>query len=150
MKANLRDMSKPIKLIFTVLLAVYVLLLVYLTFFSQYYGRGIAQRSINIIPFRTITEFLTSEYNRNSIITNIAGNIVAFMPMGFLLPIVYNRLHTSFRVCLTVLFASILIEVSQYFIGVGASDIDDIILNVLGGTIGYWIYRLFLKVWRVD
>jgi glycopeptide antibiotics resistance protein len=146
MKANLKDMSNPIKLIFTALFVAYVLLLAYLTFFSQYYGRGIAQRSINIIPLKTIIDFLTSGYNMNSIVTNLVGNIVAVMPMGFLLPIVFKKLGTFLRVCLVILFATTLIEVAQYFVGVGASDIDDVILNVLGGAIGNWIYRLFLKL----
>jgi len=89
MKAKLKEMPKPMKLIVTALFVAYVLLLVYLTFFSQYYGRGIAQRSINIIPLKTIIEFLTSGYNMSSIITNLLGNIIAFMPMGFLLSIVF-------------------------------------------------------------
>jgi glycopeptide antibiotics resistance protein len=134
-----KDMSKPIKLIFSTLFVLYALLLAYLTFFSQYYGRGIAQRSINIIPLRTIIEFLTSGYNMNSIITNLVGNIIAFMPMGFLLPIVFKNLRTFFKVCTAVLSATILIEIAQYLVGVGASDIDDVILNVIGGVIGYWI-----------
>lgn len=148
MKANLKDMPRKIKLIFTALFAAYVLFLAYLTFFSQYYGREIVQRSINIIPLRTIIEFLTSGYSTRSIITNIVGNIVAFMPMGFLLPIVFKKHSTFFKLSGTILFATILIEVAQNILGVGASDIDDIILNVLGGLIGYLIYRLVLKVFE--
>ena len=142
--------SKPIKILFTALFVAYVLLLAYLTFFSQYYGREIVQRSINVIPFKTIIEFLTSGYNINSIITNILGNIVAFMPMGFLLPLVFTKLDTFRRAGIPVLSATALIEIAQYLVGVGASDIDDIILNMLGGAIGFWIYRLFLKILKGD
>ena len=146
MKVRLKHMTKPIKLIFSTLFVTYVLLLAYLTFFSHYYGRGIVRRSINVLPFNTIFEFLMSGYNINTIITNLIGNIAAFMPMGFLLTIVFKRLNTFLRICTAILFASIFIEVVQFFAGVGASDIDDVILNMLGGIMGYWIYRLFIKL----
>lgn len=147
MKVSKKHMTKPIKLIFSTLFLVYVLLLLNLTFFSHYYGRGIVRRSINILPFNTILEFLISGYDINTIITNLIGNIAAFMPMGFLLPIVFKRLNTFLRICTAVLSASIFIEVVQFLAGVGASDIDDVILNMLGGIMGYWIYRLFIKLW---
>jgi len=145
MRVIRKEISKPIKFIFSILFVAYVILLTYLTFFSQYYGRGIGHRSINIIPLRTIIEFLTSGYNMNSIITNILGNIIAFMPMGFLLSIVFKKLHTFLRVGAVILFTSTLIEVAQYFVGVGASDIDDIILNVLGGAIGYLVCPIIFE-----
>lgn len=133
-------------MLFSILFVGYLLLLAYLTFFSHYYGRGQLHRSINLIPFRTIIEFLTSGYNLRIIVTNIAGNIVAFMPMGFLLPIVFNKKNGFRKVVFVALLSSLTIEVAQYISGVGASDIDDLILNVLGamiGYIGYWISRLF-------
>lgn len=148
MKIHLNEMSKPIKILFTALFAAYLLLLLYLTFFSKYYGRGEVQRSISIFPFRTISEFLTSGYNFRIIITNLVGNIVAFMPMGFLLPIAFSRLDKFHKVLVISLFATLMIEVSQYISGVGASDIDDVILNLLGAVIGYGICMLTLKILR--
>ncbi len=139
MKVNLNKMHKPIKIILSALFTAYMLLLLYLTFFSHYYGREVMHRSINIIPLKTIIDFLTAGYNINSIITNLVGNIVAFMPMGFLLPKVFKRFGRFHKVLVISLFVSLLIEVSQYISGVGASDIDDVILNVLGAVIGYWI-----------
>lgn len=141
MKANLNNKTSSIKLIFTILFVGYVLLLGYLTFFSRYYGREVVHRSINVIPFSTIIQFLTSIYTLKNIITNLVGNIAAFMPMGFLLPIVFKKLDRFRKVIFVSLLATLLIEVAQYFCGVGASDIDDVILNVLGAVLGYWIMR---------
>lgn len=132
---------KYIKFIYTFLFIGYLLLLAYLTTFSHYYGRGLVHRSINLIPFRTINEFLTSGYNLRIIGTNIVGNIVAFMPMGFLLPIVFKKLDKLHKVVFVSVFATLLIEVSQYISGVGASDIDDVVLNMFGVVIGYWVFR---------
>jgi len=103
-------------------------------------------RSINIIPFSTILQYLTSSINPNIIRTNILGNIEAFIPMGFLLPINFKKLRKFKKVLLVVFIVTFSIEVLQYITGVGASDIDDVILNVIGGILGYLIYRIILKI----
>lgn len=145
MHTGKKRIQKPVKVMFTIFLSAYLLLLVYLTFFSQFYGRTIVHRSINIIPMRTILEFLTCEYGTKAVITNLAGNIAAFMPMGFLLPIVFIRFYKLDKVLIAALLASLIVEILQYAAGVGASDIDDVILNVTGAILGYCIYRLLRK-----
>lgn len=79
-----------IKLVGAVFFTAYILYLMYLTFLDPLYGRGIVHRSINVIPLKTIIQFLTSNYNLKIIIINIAGNIAAFVPMGFLLPVLFK------------------------------------------------------------
>lgn len=134
-----------LKYISAVFFIVYLLFLIYLTFFAQRYGRGFIHRSINLTPFKTVMLYLNSPYNsRNNTIMNIAGNIVAFMPMGFLLPLAAEKLKNFMKVLLFVLLATIAIETLQYVIGVGVSDIDDVILNTLGGVIGYLFYKIFI------
>ena len=132
---------KYIKVISTVLLIAYLLLLAYLTLVSKYYGRELEHRSINILPLRTIIEFLTSGYNVKTITTNLVGNIAAFIPMGFLLPIVFSMLNRLRKVIYVSFIAALVIEIMQYILRVGASDVDDVILNVLGAVLGYWIMR---------
>lgn len=48
--------------------------------------------------------------------------------MGFLLPIVIEKLSSSIRGVLVVLLATVLIEIFQYAFGVDATDIDDVIM----------------------
>ncbi len=141
MKIKFYNNIKCIKVIFVVLLIAYLLLLAYLTLLSKYYGREVEHRNINVMPFRTIIEFLTSGFNVQTITTNLVGNIAAFMPMGFLLPIVFYKLNRLRKVIYLSFIASLIIEAMQYLLRVGASDIDDIILNVLGAVFGYWIMR---------
>ncbi|MFZ7132304.1 MAG: VanZ family protein [Eubacteriales bacterium] len=137
-----------------IILTCYVLYLSYLTLFDKAYGRDTIHRSINIIPFKTIFQYLSGTLFTRAVIVNIFGNMTAFLPMGLLLPIVFKRCR-NFVMCMTgVLISSIFIEVLQYITGVGASDIDDVILNAAGGIIGFFIFifgRIILnKIGRVN
>jgi glycopeptide antibiotics resistance protein len=79
---------------------------------------------------------------------NLAGNVVAFMPLGFLLPFAFRR----FKAVKTfaAAFAFILIaEVLQLVSRRGVFDVDDLILNMLGSIIGYAAYRLLLIIFKV-
>lgn len=116
-------------------------MLFYLVFFSSHYGRNHYERSLNLIPFKTIIGFLIHNNSFKLIEINILGNILAFGPMGFLLPIVFTKaekFRSTFILCIT---ATVFIETTQYIFAVGATDVDDIILNVIGGILGYIFFR---------
>ena len=101
---------------------------------------------LNLIPFRTLrlfTELLNSgirSYIRMAII-NLGGNIIMFIPLGFLLPRVFLRITSLPRVLLTTTVLITLVEILQLFTLVGSCDIDDLILNVIGSAIGYGIFK---------
>ncbi len=134
--------SKVIKTICAILLLLYVIYLLYLVFFSHHYGRGVVHRSCNFVPLKTIIAFLQMQSNYDIIFINLVGNIVAFIPMGFLLPIVFAKISSIRKTISVVFLATFFIEVTQYILGVGMCDIDDVILNTLGGIIGFIIYDL--------
>lgn len=138
----MRNYKTAIKYISSTMLILYLSYLIYLTFFAHTYGRNVFHRRLNIVPFKTIIKFLTSSYNLKVIMTNIAGNIAAFVPMGFLLPIAFNRLNSFRRVLMVVFSATMSIEIFQYIFAVGTSDVDDVILNVLGGILGYFMMKI--------
>ena len=129
------------KVIAAILFSIYFLYLIYLTFFSHLYGRGFIHRNINLVPFRTIIEYATASYNRRIIVTNLLGNILAFAPMGFLIPWIWKRFTRLINIVLLVTVVSVGIEVAQYIFGVGAADVDDVILNVAGGGLGFGFYK---------
>jgi glycopeptide antibiotics resistance protein len=131
---------------FAAALTAYLAYLSYLTFFSHLYGRTVTHRSVNIIPFGTIISYLRFSGGMSIILTNIAGNIAAFVPMGFLLPAVSGRFARFSRAILAICAASAAIELVQYAACVGVSDIDDVILNVLGGILGHLIYGILAKI----
>ena len=87
---------------------------------------------INLIPFKEMFRYEIGSYK---FIKNIIGNIVLFIPYGFFSSYYLNnkKLGTNIILCLVATFT---IESIQYYIG-RVFDIDDIILNVIGGLIGY-------------
>lgn len=79
----------------------------------------------------------------------LLGNIVLFVPMGLLLPLVWSKLRPARTIIGAALAASVTIEVVQYLqqsMGMKRSvDIDDVILNVVGALIGWLLFRMFVR-----
>ena len=99
--------------------------------------------SNNFIPFREI--FRYKNIHDPMFIWNVQGNIILFMPFGFIIADVINLKSGKHNILLTMLVSfitSVSIEVIQMFIG-RSFDIDDIILNLLGAIIGHLIFRFF-------
>jgi glycopeptide antibiotics resistance protein len=142
----MKNYKTSVKISSIIMFILYLSYLIYLTFFDHTYGRDVFQRRLIIVPFKTILKFLTSSYNWKVVMINIAGNIAAFVPMGFLPPLAFDRLKSFSRVLIVVFLATLSIEVCQYIFAVGTSDIDDIILNVLGGILGYFMMWISVRL----
>lgn len=106
-------------------------------------------RSLNLIPFHTIRAYLGGGYplRGTAVVSNILGNIVVFIPCGLFLQVIRKR-KTFWMGVLAVAVAACAVEALQYAFGLGASDIDDVILNTCGGAIGVLLYALFRKLFR--
>lgn len=92
----------------------------------------LAYTRVNLVPFQTIRFYAFSGRVPASVaVRNLAGNVLAFMPIGVLVPLLSRSLSLG-RTFLVGLFLSGGIELTQYFTGLGSCDIDDVILNVLG------------------
>ncbi len=133
-----------------VLFLIYVAGLCYFLFFAENYGRVLGQENYryNLVPFREIERFWTyrDELGIHSFY-NLAGNILGFVPAGFFIPILWeNKRGFFFTVCVTF-DMSLLVEILQIVLRVGSFDVDDLILNTLGGIIGYLLLTLVGK-WR--
>lgn len=98
-------------------------------------GQDINYGGINLIPFKEMFRYEIGSYK---FMKNIIGNIVLFVPYGFFSSYYLNnkKIGTNVVLCLIASFA---IEAIQYYIG-RVFDIDDIILNVLGGFCGCLIF----------
>ncbi len=102
--------------------------------------------TINFVPFATIVECCQS--GLRSILFNIVGNVVAFLPVGFFVALIARERNNLLIALLTGLFVSGGIEFLQYCSGRRTPDIDDILLNVVGSCVGYLATRpllLFLQ-----
>lgn len=72
---------------------------------------------------------------------NLLGNIVPFMPFGFLLPVVFGKINSFWKVLTVGLAADFIIEVFQYITRIGSFDVDDIILNMIEIAFGYMLIK---------
>jgi len=91
----------------------------------------------NLVPFKEIMRY---ELGSRLFIKNVLGNVVLFIPYG-LFASLYTKIEKVFSAFGLVFFASVTVEITQLMIG-RVFDIDDIILNVIGGLIGYGIYKV--------
>ena len=99
------------------------------------------EHGINITLFRELTRY---ELGSRLFYRNVIGNIALFIPFGFFTSF-YLKLERKRAVLLLTILVSFVIEFIQLNIG-RAFDVDDIILNVVGGFIGYLIYRILDKI----
>lgn len=103
---------------------------------------------VNLRPFHTIRLFTrllvppVREYLVRIALRNLLGNIYLFIPLGVFLPVLFPPLRKFFRTFLSVTVIIAIIELCQLVLMVGSCDIDDLILNVLGASIGYGLYAL--------
>lgn len=106
------------------------------------YGNG----TINLIPFKTVYSYLThnaamSDWGEISKL-NLLANLGLFLPLGFLFPLIYPK-KEKYTVLVGGLL-SLFIEIVQIFVE-RSSDVDDLLLNIIGTGIGYFIYKIIVK-----
>lgn len=118
------------KEILSLVFILYILCLYYILM-----GQDIASTGINLVPFREIFRY---DFGSYKFMKNVIGNILLFIPFGFFASYYLNNRKVSL-ICMVSLIVSALTEGLQYYTG-RVFDIDDIILNVLGGFIGYLLY----------
>lgn len=133
----------------TFLFLVYMAGLIYFLFFAEEYGRGAAGviYDYNLYPFREIGRYLTYRdiLGRRAVFLNLAGNVIGFLPFGALLPLMARGARKTWKTVLLSFEISSLIEISQLIFQVGCFDVDDIILNTLGGLLGYLLFAASRK-----
>lgn len=76
---------------------------------------------------------------------HMAGNMAWFVPLGFLGAELCPKLRRWRALSAAALGFSFLVEFSQWVFQTGVSDMDDLILNTLGGCIGLWFWLLWQK-----
>ena len=96
---------------------------------------GKLDNSINLIPF-------SSEGAMTYIL-----NIIMFMPLGFLLPLIWKNFRNAKKVVLMGFLMSLAIEICQLF-NLRATDIDDLMMNTLGALVGYCCWKVFSLIFR--
>ncbi len=139
----------------------YMILLVYFLFFSEEYGRKepYTTYQYNLELFREIKRYLLYREQIGDIYfgINLLGNVVVFMPFGFLVPVLYREqrkgvvyrghyLRSGLFVTWLGFQFSLAIETIQLVTKVGCFDVDDMFLNTIGVVLGYIMYYVSKKV----
>ena len=139
---------------------IYTVTIFSLTLFDEIYGRqgliiidwdkallnNYFQYSFNLKPFHTINLFINGYVNGivsfKNFSINVIGNLTAFMPYGLFLPLIFKELRKYYKFLITMIFIVVVIELLQFVTMSGSCDIDDLILNVLGASIIYFISKI--------
>ena len=132
----------------------YVVLLVCILFRQRHIAR-----SANLIPLRGIISFLTgkdlvsgttdSAFLQGLALSNLLGNIVIFVPLGVYVNLL-SRDRAIWKSVLAIVMVSIVVEVVQYVFMLGIGDIDDVILNCIGGLVGVLLYKGLYRLCKAD
>ena len=102
-----------------------------------------AHGHLELVPLRTIAGQLTlaAEGNLHAI-SNLGGNVLLFAPFGWLLPSLFRPLR-RYRRFIAVFAGSVAaVELAQLLLRVGFCDVDDLLLNALGASLGFLLWRL--------
>jgi glycopeptide antibiotics resistance protein len=133
------------------LFGAYLIVLVTLTFFPFDGFHGTDPVDLRLQAFRTI-HFALKKGLGSREFTVLIGNLVAFVPLGLLLPQMIGRRSVAL-VLLAALALSVAIEAGQLAVSMAlgfayrTADIDDVIVNVTGAALGYLIYVLVTVIW---
>lgn len=126
-----------------VMFVLYIVFLVYFLCFSELYGRTEPSEGYryNLELFKEINRFIQyrEELGAFAVFANLFGNILIFVPYGFFISMAstcrgfFQTLFYSFALSLGV-------EIFQLLTKVGSFDVDDLLLNTLGGILGYILF----------
>lgn len=132
----------------------YLIALVYFLLFAEMFGRTHTEKCYryNLVLFKEIWRFwhYRERVGMTAVLLNLAGNVVGLIPFGFFLPFLAARTRKCYTVvCLTFLF-SLGIEITQLLCKVGSFDVDDLLLNTIGGMFGYFLFWVVscIREWK--
>lgn len=150
--------SKYVKIVFFVYIAVVVKVIIFKYPFADLraivdtWEKGVILEGLdtaNFTLFKTVRMYIDYSYMLNSF-ENLVGNVVVFMPFGFLLPYISTNCRHFLILLLNAFLFVLGIEVFQLFSAFGAFDVDDILLNCFGAALGWCCYTKWeaLGRWR--
>ncbi len=134
-----------------ILFVLYIVFVFYFLLVSEVYGRTgeLSGYRYNLVLFKEIKRFWNyrKQLGMFAATTNLAGNVLIFLPFGFFMPMASKYrsfLSTSFY----SLAFSLIVEISQLFMKVGCFDVDDLLLNTIGGMLGYIAFTVCNRIRR--
>lgn len=102
----------------------------------------------NFTLFSTIRMYVRYADRLNSV-ENLAGNVLLFLPLGFLLPWVWKGMERWWKALTVSFLFTAGIELFQLFSAFGAFDVDDLLLNCAGAMLGFWLWSIWKRHRRI-
>jgi glycopeptide antibiotics resistance protein len=142
---KLRAKEKPKSIIAYCLLALYAVFFVGFCFFPIVYDRSLMPEgeviSSNVIPMASMLRQLRNSPPDEAFMS-VGGAVLIFIPVGLLVPVAFNKLRAMSRTMFFSFVLSLFTEIAGGVMGIFGLyshmfDVDNIILNLLGGTLGY-------------
>ena len=130
------------------LLLIYGAIMVYLLFLQREPSEIRAYNWILLDTIRQQLRLLEGGAFVRFAFVNLVGNVVMFVPLG-LLPAVWQRQRKFGWYFLTIAVVILLVEAVQFLTRLGAADVDDWLLNMLGAVIGFEMWRTAGKIFRL-
>lgn len=165
---TLRKMKNEIasnrRIFFLVTLIIYLIIVFWLLFFqvgSTVRASYFDSRKVHLVPFESsfnsIKLAITNNFApphkthyRYVTIRNLIGNILLFLPWGFLAPLLFPHFRKFRTILIFTACCSVAIEIMQFVFVVGVADIDDVLLNLVGTTIGFYIHICLNKYGKTN
>lgn len=134
-----------------ILFILYILFVFYFLLVSESYGRTgeMQEYRYNLVLFKEIKRFFRYREQLGIFATaaNLLGNILVFLPFGFFMPMA-SKDRSFLSTTVYSLTLSLAIELSQLFLKVGCFDVDDLLLNTIGGMLGYLTFIVCNRIRR--
>ncbi len=145
--------SKYFKMAILVIFILYILFIIFAVLLKN--GDALFMREaiknthalpVSITPFVSILPYLKGETSISIAARNLLGNTLIFSPLGFILPLLSDRFSKFKNILFISVIFSLSIEISQLIFYLGACDVDDLILNVVGSLLGFSLFHIvFMK-----
>ena len=139
-------MSVKKKIIF----GLYIFFLLYFLIFSEIYGRSgvMEDYHYNLTPFQEIERFWRYREQLGLMsYVNLFGNVLIFMPFGFIEPLASKK-RSFWATLVDGCLLSLAVEIFQFITKVGRFDVDDLLLNTSGVAIGYICFLIWNTIRR--
>lgn len=137
--------KRRLRILGKILFVLYILFVFYFLIFSDWYGRTgeMQEYHYNLVLFKEIKRFWNyrGQLEAFATFTNLFGNIVIFLPFGFFMPMA-SKYRSFWATAVNSLALSLLVETFQLLTKVGCFDVDDLVLNTLGGILGYITFMI--------
>ena len=131
-----------------ILFLIYIAAMVYFLFFSEELNRNSGPYEYNLVLLKEIKRGFWCYQNgmKKYFFLNVVMNVVAFMPLGFILPIISPKNRKFLNILALGFELTLLIELLQLFLRVGCFDVDDLLLNTIGAVLGYLLFKICYKL----